>query len=56
MAPRWCIFGASPVVRIIVVVVVISGECFRNWQNYRIANPFLKNVSGFGVVVVRGPD
>ena len=32
----------------VVFVVVISGECFRDWENYSFSNPFLKNVSGFG--------
>ena len=44
------------VVAVVVVVVMVSGDCFRFWRKSSIGNPILVNVSGLGVVVARGPD
>ena len=44
------------VVAVVVVVVVISGECLGFGNIVVVRNTFLMNVSGFGVVVVRGLD
>ena len=38
----------------VVFVVVIFGECFRDWEKYWFSKSFLKNVSGFGTCCWQG--
>ena len=39
----------------VVFVVVIFGECLRDWEDSWFSKPFLKNVSGFGICCWQPP-